>query len=79
MSNPWTTFDPEDAERIMKRIERLLTLRKEIGGMSFSHFSICDIDALTRVMGSDIKKPAREEDITYLEKRLLAIKNISSQ
>ena len=74
MSNPWTTFDPENAERIMKRIERLLTLRKEIGGMPFSHFSICDIDALTRVMGSDVKKPARDEDIAYLEKRLCDIK-----
>ena len=74
MSKPWTEFKPEDAERIMKRIERLLTLRKEIGGMPFSHFSICDIDALTRVMGSDIKKPARDEDIAYLEKRLCDIK-----
>ena len=74
MSKPWNEFKPEDAERVMKRIERLLTLRREIGVMPFSHFSICDIDALTRVMGSDIKNPAREEDITYLEKRLLAIK-----
>lgn len=74
MSKPWIEIPLKEAELIMRRIRRLLALRKEIGAMSFSDFQTCDIGELMRVMNSDIKNPAQEEDIAYLERRVRAIK-----
>jgi len=66
----WREMDPAGAAAHDRRIDRLLKLRKKLENMPLSSFIVADFGSLYRVMGVDIHKDAREEDLARLEQKV---------
>ena len=69
---------PSALEKLLARLaankdeagQKLLQIRKKLENMPLSSFTVADFEALYRVVGCDIHKDPREEDLVRLEKKV---------
>lgn len=71
MGHTYRDLFPAKAEAQDNYNSRLIKLRKEIKNMPLSHFTVADAEALSRIMGLDVK----ERDVKQLEKSVQKIKS----
>lgn len=77
MGHTWAEIDPEGARRSSMRVDRLLTLRKQLENVPLSEFTAGDFPALHRAMGVEIGDEPNEDDFVRLEKVIKRVKKLA--
>ena len=78
MGHYWREMDPAGAEAHDRKIDRTSKLRKKVGSMSLSKFTVNELEAVMRLFGLAYDGAGTldpdEEHLTLLEKKIAGSK-----